>query len=327
MRVGPELRQWLDDREAQRRARADADRFTTAWNAGPIHRLFADATASAEPPTAEAVADAIAPLFRDQRIVEAVLDALAEPLRDDPFFQPSFRHLNSEIHSGLILYEDERVSVAAGVTDVARLAGKKRRTRGRGSIAFSGQVELLHFVKAGGARLSVWEAPRIGADFQASAAGKCRQTGERVLEDGETMLVDGRHQSFVIEHAVANLLILQATVKPDQAPLSVEYDSLTREYVGCSAADDSASRIQMLATLLRKLGHAAAFPEVAQFLDHPSFFVRWHVMRELLGLDAETALPHLRRMAAQDPHPETRRAARTVLDRIGRPGNGDRKAA
>jgi hypothetical protein len=327
MRVGPELRQWLDDREAQDRARADADRFTADWNDGPLHTLFANATALAEPPTAEGIAAALAPVFRDERIIDAVLDALAEPLRRDPFFQPSFRHLNSEIHSGLVLFEDDRVSIAAGVTGIARLADKKRRTRGRGSIAFSGQVELFHFVRAGGARLSLWEAPRIDADFQASAAGKCRQAGERVLEDGETMLVDGRYQSFVIEHASTNLLVLQATMKPDQAPLSVEYDSLSHGYVGCSAADDSASRIQMLTTLLRKLGHAAAFPAVAEFLEHPSFFVRWHVMRELLGLNAEAALPHLRRMAARDPHPETRRAARTVLDRLGRPGSHDRKAA
>lgn len=327
MRVGPELRQWLDDRDAQRRARADADQFTTAWNEGPIHSLFAKAMASAEPLTAEGVAAAIAPLFRDESIIEVLLEALAEPLRNDPFFQPSFRYLNSEIHSGLILYEDDLASIAAGVTSVARLAQKKGRTRGQGSIALSGQVELLRFVKAGGARLSFWEAPRIGTEFQASAAGKCRRTGERLIEDGETMLVDGRCQSFVIEHASANLLVLQATIKPDQAPLSVEYDSRSHEYVGCSAADDSASRIQMLATLLRKLGHEAAFPAIAEFLDHPSFFVRWHVMRELLGLDAEAALPHLRRMAAQDPHPETRRAARTVLDRIGPPGADDRKAA
>ena len=40
-------------------------------------------------------------------------------------------------------------------------------------------------------------------------------------------------------------------------------------YVGCSAADDSASRIQMITTLLRKLDCAAAFPAIAAFLDHP----------------------------------------------------------
>jgi hypothetical protein len=39
-------------------------------------------------------------------------------------------------------------------------------------------------------------------------------------------------------------------------------------------------------------------------------------MRELLGLDAEAALPHLRKMAASDPHRETRRAARQALERV-----------
>ena len=327
MKVGPELGQWLDGKDAQRRARSEADRFAAAWNSGPIYKLFSDATAGVEPPTPESVAAALAPLFSQARVIEAVVDALAEPLRQDPFFQPAFRHLDSEIHRGLVLFEDDRVSIAAGVTSIARLAEKKRRTNGRGSIAFSGQVELLHFIKSGGARLSLWEAPRIGDDFQAATAGKCRCVGERLLEDGATMLVDGRYQSFVIEHASANLLVLQATVKPGRAPLSVEYDSISHEYVGCSAADDSASRIQMLATLLRKLGHAAAFPTVAEFLDHPDFFVRWHVMRELLGLDVQAALPHLRRMAAQDPHPETRRAAIAVLERIDGPGRRGREAA
>ena len=120
---------------------------------------------------------------------------------------------------------------------------------------------------------------------------------------------------------------MQATVKPDQAPLSVEYDSTTFEYVGCAAADDSASRIQMIATLLRKLGGRGAFEAVAGFVDHPHFFVRWHVMRELLGIDAAAALPHLKRMAARDPHPETRRTARLVLDRIEAPASAPKRKA
>jgi hypothetical protein len=37
-------------------------------------------------------------------------------------------------------------------------------------------------------------------------------------------------------------------------------------------------------------------------------------MRELLALDADVALPHLRRMAADDPHPEVRATARRTLD-------------
>ena len=112
-----------------------------------------------------------------------------------------------------------------------------------------------------------------------------------------------------------------------QAPLSVEYDSGSYRFVGCSAADDSASRIQMITTLLGKLDHVAAFPVMAAFLDNPNFYVRWHVMRELLGLDATAALPHLQHMAQQDPHPDNQRAARSVLEALETRSLQFRKAA
>jgi hypothetical protein len=184
---------------------------------------------------------------------------------------------------------------------------------------------VLKFVKAGGARISLWEAPPITAAFTAADAGQCARTGELRLADGDILTIDGRHQGYVIEQARANLLVLQAEISLDAGPLSVEYDSATLSYVGCSATSDGASRIQMITTLLRRLGGDAAFPAVAAFLDHPDFFVRWHVMRELLGIDAEAALPHLKRMAARDPHDDVRRAARSVLDRPRAPKT--RKAA
>jgi HEAT repeat protein len=81
----------------------------------------------------------------------------------------------------------------------------------------------------------------------------------------------------------------------------------------------------MITTLVRKLGSHSAFEAVAPFLDHQDFFVRWHVMKELLGIDAAAALPHLKRMTVRDPHPEVRRAARLVLDRLAAPK--PRKAA
>jgi hypothetical protein len=277
-------------------------------------------------PDAESVAAAVGTLFDDDAFVGDLIEGLASAMRRDPWFEPPFRHMSGGIHRGIVVYEDELVSVALAVTDVHRLAAKKAGGGG-GSILFSGQVELFRFVRAGGARLAFWSAPPITAAFSAATAGRCRRDGERSIADGETLRVDGRRESFVIEHAAANLFVLQASVKPDRAPVAAEYDAVTHEYVGCSAADDSASRIQMITTLLRKLGCEAAFPAIAEFLDHPSFFVRWHVMRELLGLDAEAALPLLKRMAARDPHAETRRTARTVLDRIESAGAEARRAA
>ena len=316
MIIQTEFRAWCGDPAAQRRARLAGDEFASRWNAGPEQAAFAAAIAAYESASAEGIAREVCTLLGDESWVDTLVGTLAGALREDSFFEPPFRPLNSDIHSGLVVYEDDHVSIAAGVMSVTALAGKKNRAPGPASVAFPGQVEIFRFLKAGGATLSLWESDVIGPHFTAALAGGCRQTGERRIADGEILVVDGRRQSFVVEHAASNLVLLQASVKVDRAPVSAEFDRQTGQYIGCSAADDSASRLQMLTTLLRKLDGEAAFPAIAEFLDHPNFFVRWHVMRELLGLDAEAALPHLKRMAASDPHPENRRAARLVLDRL-----------
>jgi hypothetical protein len=313
------LHAWLADRGRQRRTQSAVDAFARDWGRGAVHESFDRALADLPDESAEAVAAAMTDLFADDGWVEALIDRLADQLRADPFFEPPFRAINSDVHRGLIAFEDPRVSIAAGVTSVAQLATKKSGKRGPTSVGFTGRVTVLKFVRAGGALLSLWEAPRITAGFNAAEAGRCRRTGERRLADGDMLVIDGRCQSYVIEQARSNLLVLQAEINCDQSPVGVEYDSASLTYVGCSANGDSASRIQMITTLLRKLDAPGAFDSVAAFLDHPDFFLRWHVMRELLGIDAEKALPHLARMAEADPHPDARRAARSVLDRIEAP--------
>jgi hypothetical protein len=314
-----QLQTWLSDRGAQRRTQRSIDRFGRDWDDGPVQRRFDAAMAALPDESAETVAEAVRALFADDFWVDSLVGGLAGELGEDPFFEPPFRSINTDIHAGLIVYEDERLTIAAGVTNVARLAAKKTTPRGATSIGFTGRVTVLKFVQAGDALLSFWEAPEITASFTAADAGQCRKTGERRLADGDILVVDGRRRTYVIEQARANLLVLQAEITRDQAPLNVEYDSASLAYVGCSANGDGASRIQMITTLLRKLDCDGAFDAVAAFLGHEDFFVRWHVMKELLGIDAAAALPHLRRMAATDPHPDARRAARKVLDRLETP--------
>jgi hypothetical protein len=257
-----DFQDWLADRTRQRRTRRAVDDYARDWGVGPVHRRFDRAIAALPAQTAEAVADTVRALFADDGWVDALIDSLAVSLRGDPFFEPPFRTINTDIHGGLLVFEDERVSIAAGVTRATQLAAKKNAKRGATSIGFTGQLTVFKFVKAGAAFISCWEAPRITAGFTAASAGRCRRTGERALADGEILVVDGRRQSFVIEHARSNIVLLQAAIALDQAPLSVEYDSASLGYVGCSATGDSASRIQIIATLLRKLDCEAAFPAI-----------------------------------------------------------------
>ena len=326
MIVESELRAWAADRHRHRDLANRVDRFARDWKTGPVRARIADAFAPLDPDDESAIADAAAALFEDGAWIDALIDSLAAELRRDPFFDAPFSALNSDIHSGLLVHEDDKVAIAAGVTRASRLAGHKNARRSATSVNFTGQISVLKFVKAGGATLSFWEAPPIAADFCADAAGPCRRTGSRRVADGEIVRIDGRRQAYVIDHVRSNIVLLHAEVKAGRAPLSVEYDSESGAYVGCSAVDDSDSRIQMITTLVRRLGHDEAVPVLTAFLDHPSFFVRWHVLRELLGIDVGAALPHLRRMAAEDPHPDARRAAASVVDRAEQ-ALGERKAA
>jgi hypothetical protein len=319
MIFGKDLETWIADSPRQRATQADMAAFAREWGQGAVHRQFRDAFDSIEAPTAEKIADAASALFADDFWVDALIDGLAARMRADRFFDPPFRYHVTDIHNGLLVFAHELVSIAAGVSTAAQLAAKKNAPRGPTSVGFTGQLGVFKYVKAGGAHFSFWEAPPITAGFIAANAGQCVRTGARIIADGEILVIDGRRQSYVIEHARSNLVVLQATITLDRAPLSVEYDSASGVFVGCSATDDTSSRIQMITTLLRKLDCDAAVPVMVDLLDHPDFFVRWHVIKEMLGLDVKAALPHLKRMAASDPHPDPRRAARAVLDRLEAP--------
>ena len=316
MIIGSELRQWLADKSAQRRSWQSSQAFAEDWNRGPVHQRIEASLAALAGASANVLADNLRGLFEDSGWIEDMIAALTAALQRDRFFKVPFRHLSGEINDGLVLYEDGLVSIALTTIGIGRLAAKKHLAHARRSILFSGQVEVLKIISGEEACLRFWKTAPVGADFSATTAGTCSPAEARSIHAGEILVVDGRRETFVIEQARSSLVLLQATVKPDRAPVSVEYDHETRAYLGCSAADDSASRIQMITSLLRQLGSRKALPAMAEFLDHDCFFLRWHVMREMIGLDPEAALPSLKRMAVRDPHPETRRAARIALDRL-----------
>src|ERR1044072_2468344 len=118
MIVSEALKTWTGDRAAQRETQRTIVAFAHDWGRGPVHRRFDEIMAALPvPTTAEAVADAVAALFADDAWVDALVIGLAAKMQADPFFDPPFRNLSSDLHSGLLVFEDERVSIAAGVTN------------------------------------------------------------------------------------------------------------------------------------------------------------------------------------------------------------------
>jgi len=314
MIAGAALAAWLADPESQKRSYAAVEDCARRWSRKPLMTELERMLAALPDPTSAAVLDLARGFMDKSDEVAALMEELIAASAKDPFFRPPFHPMSSEVHNGLLLFHNPALSIALGVSGADMVAAKKTTARGASSINFSGVTTMFRYLKAGGATISFWEAPPITHSFLASQAGECRLTGRRRIEDGEEIVIDGRYQSFIIEHVLSDMLYFQAMVRPDAAPLAAEYDSKTLAFIGASSTDEASSRVQMMVSLLRTMEREDALPLIEESLESPHFYTRWHIMRELLAMDADAALPALRRMAANDAHPEVRAAAQQTLE-------------
>ncbi len=313
MIAGDTLAAWLANRAGQARSHASVQAFVDKWSAAPLMGELQRDLSAMTVPTPGAVIGAARRFFDRTDDLAGLIEALIARCREDPFFLPPFHPLTSEIHAGLLLFHHDALSIGMGVTGVDMLAAKKAVRRGPASVGFTGVWNLFRYVKAGNAVVSFWETDPIGPGFSAADAGRCRLVDRRRIADGEEILIDGSYQSFIVDHATSDIVYLQAMVRTGAAPLTAEYDSDTRSFIGATSTDEASSRVQMMATLLREMDRSDAVPVLRESLASPHFYTRWHIMRELLALDAEAALPDLQRMAGEDPHPEVRAAAHQTL--------------
>ena len=311
MIIGHALRQWLDDAAGQSATLAAVRQSGLSFTESPPMRALEREVEAAF--RAEEILAAARRLIESDGLVQDLVGQLFAASRADPFHCPPFRSISDPLHVGLLLVESPRLSIVLGITRPDGLADKQRNRQAAGSINFDGQQTLYRFLEAGGGRLSFWEAPGVDASFTAETSGRCRCVARRPIEQGEVIALDGATQTFIIEAARSDIVYLKAATPVGAAPLAIHYDSETLGFAGASGGDDRSARLQMIASLLRITGHEEAAPRLEEMLAHPHFYVRWHAMRELLGVDAERALPSLRAMAASDPHPEVRGAAADTL--------------
>jgi hypothetical protein len=313
MKVGKELGRWLENRPAQQQNREEIEAYGRRFRgSGPMAELAQKLSAISADDSDGIMAIAEEYLARTD-IFDAAISEMIGAAARDPFFRPPLRRVVSEVHLGLLLLDSEKLSILLAITTPDALARKRMSRNGKASITFGGQRNIFKFLKAGGSTLSFWEAPRIDTAFSVDAGGRCRKVCERAIVDNETIFLDGRSQSFVIEHATSDIVYIQVVTPSGAAPVSVEYDADTLSFAGASSTDEIGSRVQMMVSLLRLLDRADAAPLIRECLASPHFYVRWHVMREFLVLDADLALPSLREMADSDPHPEVRAAAVQTL--------------
>lgn len=310
---GDALAAWLADPAAQQRSLNGVEACAEKWGRHPITRDLDRELGAMEELRPDAILAAAQRFIDRGDDISEIMADLIRKSKADPFFRPPFHPITSEIHTGLLLYNSPVLSIVLAVTGADMLAAKKAGPRGATSVAFTGQLNYYRFLKSGGATIAFWEAPKITDTFVAAEAGQCRLVERRAIADGDDLLMDGAWQSFVIEHATSDMVYYQVIVRPGAAPVTAEYDSASHDLIGASSTDEASSRVQLMVSLLRAMEREDALALIEESLNSPQFYTRWHIMREYLAMDADAALPALRRMAANDPHPDVRAAAQQTL--------------
>lgn len=146
-------------------------------------------------------------------------------------------------------------------------------------------------------------------------ATRCRSRTIR-WQPGRMIALDERRLSLRLLPQEHPVLLLRARIERTPPLPQRRYALATGAPLRTVQGDDGFARSAMLLSLLREAGARSAVPAMIDMLAQKDANARWVVMRELLALDARAGLPHLRAMAAQDPHSPVRAAAQAVLDRL-----------
>lgn len=290
-----------------RRAVADLDAAWKAADSAPDGLLTAIG-ALADTPADVAIARLL-PWLTDTGWLRGRLDAALTLLAADPFARPPLRMVGGGDGGpgGLVIADHGAI----------RLTLQLRPFTANGAApataVFVPGRAAIHVLHCGGAAIrahmvAVSAAEEAGG-FTAQDAAPCLTQPPRPLRTGETLILDTARQSFTLQGARRDILFLELTVQPPSRLPIRTYDIATGRLTHVSASRRDSSFRQMALALLRQLGRTDAAPLFIAETASEDFAARWTAMRELVALDSATALPHLAAMAANDPHPEVRRAA------------------
>jgi hypothetical protein len=268
------------------------------------------AFAGVDPSAVDTVAEAARAVLSEADWIAPLLAPLIAALADDPWFEPPLRVTRDRLRTTVELLDLPAGMLSATVFDGAALTTPATAP----TLVTSGRLMVARYPVTHGARLLRWHAGAADAQFRATEAPPLAPLAPLTLRDGDVVTIDGRTRAHLIEGTGGEVVAL--TFATRTAALVREYARDTGRLLRVGATDQDQSRTRLLLTLLRHEGRRDAASCFEAATHAPAFHLRWAAMREWLALDAQTALPRLRALAATDPHPEVSAAARATLPLI-----------
>jgi hypothetical protein len=238
----------------------------------------------------------------------------------NPFYGSSFQPIGGEFFGGMVLASTDQFTAMLLALDGFEIDLAKQRNGERRTLTFGGQETYLKFYRARDFPLQSWRIPTYGDDDDLAMLDMRFEEGPRHDCKAGDAIHFKANESFEYSSKVgSHALVLQIQMYRGGLPMALEFDFDTRRMVGASSPAQEPTRLQMLATAMRLFDRQDSCEQMERLLEHPSHYVRWHTMREYLGLNFERAWPHLERMRDQDPQAAVRRAAQRTIHMLGDP--------
>ncbi len=270
------------------------------------------ALAAAAGDAPDAAIDRLLPWLTDTRWLAQRLSAAVAPLATDPYARPML-HMVGEGGGagGLILAECGTIRLSLQLQPVE--TGSAAPT----TITFVPGHIATRILRSGGAQVAAHHVALTAAEaagaFTAAAATRCTGDPARPLRDGEILRRDGARTAWTLFAATGDVLALELAITP-RSPLPVRtHDRASGRLIHLAASRRDSSFRTMALTLLRDMARRDAAPLFEQATHSDDFAARWAAMREFSALAPAAAHSRLAAMAAADPHPEVRAAAKATL--------------
>ncbi len=256
--------------------------------------------------------DAVEAFFSLER-VQAVLAAEQRAFAGTQTFSSKFQGFATASQTAMAIARARNFITLLVAIDPHMLAlGKRRTPNDRRSVSFSGTPFSMKVLR-GTAPVRRWCVPPCDDATDLAARGRmARIDGDATLNAGDGI----RLSSFeTVEYLAGGTpaLVLITQMSEGESPVAMACDADSGEVRAVQAVGQAPSRLQMLSSVMRMFDRHDGWDALRDLLDHPLHFVRWHAMREMIGLDAGRALPDLVRLMETDPQPAVRRGARSAL--------------
>ena len=253
--------------------------------------------------TVEIFESTLLPRLADRGWIDQLMNQMLDRQCFDPIFFPDLRVIDSGYFNALEIFTHPKLSILLSLVDHAKIGDLHSDNECINIMSFT---TYLYFIQASGAKIEFFEAE----------LGSCCSRRIIDIKDGMLLKVAGAKNSMKFLSADNDLVVLGVSFFETDAKECFKINASDAQIVSKSSSDMPAQRAFMYSSILALLGEDRAIDAMKKYLKHADPELRWHIMREILALDADRASPLLHELATSDPSVRVRQIAKATIDKF-----------